>query len=388
MVLQVNGIRATPLGLYFHVPFCPTACDFCAFYQESPTRGDVERFLCGIEHEIGLYSWDREVSTVFWGGGTPGVLTSRDLFRMGSAMLRRLGGAPREWTVELAPSTVKEDKLACLRELGVTRLSLGVQSFDDHLLKRMGRRQSSRQAMRAIESIHQAGFGSFNLDLIFAVPGQTLESWDGDLKTAISFEPQHVSTYCLTVEEDTALYLQLCRGEFVKPSEDHEIACYERSIDLLAAAGYHQYEISNFAKTGHACAHNINTWRMGDWIGLGPSAASQIEGRRYTNIASLGQWFDGVARGEPQRCEQVRLTPETLAADRLVFGLRMNCGLRLMDVEAEYPQADLTRLRRVLRELERTGFVSMCQGEDVRLTRRGRLVADAIALRIMDALET
>ncbi|MDE3084646.1 MAG: radical SAM protein, partial [Verrucomicrobiota bacterium] len=179
---QEKAAPIVPLGIYVHVPFCASTCDFCAFYQIGPTAQKVAKFLDGIVREAQLVSWSQPVTTVFWGGGTPGLLTPRDLLKLGEIVRSRTGGAPREWTVELAPSSVTEARLAALRELGVTRVSLGVQSFQPALLEALGRRHTRGQALRAYGRVRAAGFASVNLDLIFSVPGQDEAAWRADLR--------------------------------------------------------------------------------------------------------------------------------------------------------------------------------------------------------------
>ena len=286
-----------PLGIYVHVPFCASTCDFCAFYQEAPHREDLDRYLEGIARELKLAGPGRAADTVFWGGGTPSALAARDLAQLGRALLDHLGAPPHEWTVEMAPSSVKADKLAALRELGVNRLSLGVQSFSPATLAALGRRHSPAQVYAAVDLIRAAGFDNFNLDLIFAVPGQTQKEWLADLAEAVRVAPAHLSTYCLTFEEDTALWLKLARGQ-VRPDVEVDAALYEATWDFLDAAGYRQYEISNYARPGRECAHNLDTWAMGEWVGLGPAAASQFRGARYANPADLARWLKGVDAGK------------------------------------------------------------------------------------------
>ncbi len=175
-------------------------------------------------------------------------------------------------------------RLAVLKDLGVTRVSLGVQSLQPALLEALGRRHTRAQVLRAYAAVRAAGFASVNLDLIFAIPGQTLAAWQADLDAALELQPDHLSTYCLTFEEDTALFVQLAQGR-VRPDADAEAAFYTAAWERLGAAGYAQYEISNFARAGHACLHNMNTWRMAEWVGLGPSAVSQDAGWRGADVA-------------------------------------------------------------------------------------------------------
>jgi oxygen-independent coproporphyrinogen-3 oxidase len=374
-----------PLGLYVHVPFCASTCDFCAFYQTVPTSGAVQRFLDGIAREADLVAWSRPVSTVFWGGGTPGLLAARDLSRLADIVRARCGGIPEEWTVELAPGSVTDARLAALREAGVTRISMGVQSFQPALLEALGRQHTLAQVNRAYERIRAAGFPSVNLDLMFALPGQTAEEWAADIREAVARAPDHLSTYCLTFEEDTKLWVKLSQGR-VKLDPEHEAALYRNTWAQLAGAGYAQYEVSNFARPGHQCRHNVNTWRMQEWVGLGPSAASQQAGVRGANIADLDQWLANIQRGERVTEDHVTLTPELLAEDALVFGLRMNAGVDVACWRDRAPHAPWQAVVQTLDLLVANGLAERDRMQ-ISLTDRGRLVADSVGSEIMRAFE-
>src|SRR5688572_13726326 len=375
-----------PLGLYVHVPFCATTCDFCAFYQTVPKGDAVTRYLEGIEAEAGLVNWaNRPVATAFWGGGTPGLLKPAELERLGRTM-RRFGGQPIEWSVELAPATVTQDRLAVLKDLGVTRISLGVQSFNEALLDALGRQHTPSQVYRAYELIRAQGFASVNIDLMFALPGQTEEQWREDLDEAMRLAPDHVSTYCLTFEEDTALWVKLSQGK-VKLDAEKEALFYQRTWDYLAAAGYAQYEVSNFARPGHSCRHNLNTWSMYEWVGLGPSAASQHNGWRAANPPDLGQWMGDVAAGRRATSDRVPLTPELLAADAVIFGLRVNEGVSLPRLRRRFPQAHWAGLEDLLPRLLFDRLLEATPEGRIHLTPPGRLLADAVGAEIMEAFE-
>ncbi len=377
------AVGPVPVGLYVHVPFCASTCDFCAFYQTTPTTDGIDRYLDGIAAEAALVAWPERVATVFWGGGTPGLLAPPDLRRLGETVRARLGGGPDEWTVELAPASVTAARLAVLRDLGVTRVSLGVQSFQPALLDALGRQHTLEQVLRAHERVRAAGFPSVNLDLMFALPGQTAEDWAADVRTAIALAPDHLSTYCLTFEEDTRLWVKLSQGR-VRLDPEHEARLYEATWAQLAAAGYGQYEISNFARPGHACRHNVNTWRMHEWIGLGPSAASQHAGVRGANIADLAAWLRQVAQGERLTEDRVTLTPALLAEDALIFGLRMNAGVDLASLQARFPAAPWPAVDAAVAQLTEPGLAERV-GATLRLTPRGRLLADAVGAELLGA---
>jgi oxygen-independent coproporphyrinogen-3 oxidase len=325
----------------------------------------------------------RRVETVFWGGGTPGLLSAADIRRLGGIVRERLGGGPREWTVEMAPASVTEARLEALKEIGVTRISMGAQSFQPALLDGLGRQHTREQIFRAYERIRAANFASVNIDMMFALPGQDEAAWLADLGEALALAPDHLSTYCLTFEEDTKLWVKLSKGQ-VKLDVEHEARLYETTWARLEEAGYAQYEVSNFARPGHACLHNLNTWRMHEWAGLGPSAASQHAGWRGGNVADLEQWQVHVARGERVTEDCVALTPALLAEDALIFGVRMNAGVDLAALRARFPSAPWSAVEAEIARLADAEVAEVREGH-LRLTPRGRLIADTVGAELMQA---
>ncbi|MGB0792630.1 MAG: radical SAM family heme chaperone HemW [Opitutales bacterium] len=376
-----------PLGVYCHVPFCASSCDFCAFYQEKPRREDLDRYLDAMDLEFAQLPQGRVVDTVFWGGGTPGLLPAKDLERMGRSLLARLPTPPQEWTIEMAPSTVKADKLSVLRELGVTRISMGVQSFDAKLLESLGRLHRPKQIYKAWELIQAAQFPQVNLDLMFALPNQTLGGWEADLREAARLGPDHLSTYCLTFEEDTALYVKLSEGK-VQMDEARELSFYERGWSLLEELGYQQYEVSNFAReVSSHCSHNLNTWRMYEWIGCGPSAASQFGRERYQRTANLQLWIEGMQNSPiAAREELTQLDDRMLFFDAVIFGLRMNRGIDWCELQRRFPSAGpLDSLEALLQQFVGEGLVR-CQAQQYTLSPKGRLLADGIGSACLELI--
>ena len=363
------------------MPFCASTCDFCAFYQTAPTAAGIRDYLAGIEAEAALLVWDRPVTTVFWGGGTPGLLPPEDLQRLGETIKARMSGSPEEWTIELAPASVTLPRLRALREIGVTRVSLGAQSFQPKLLEALGRMHSREQIFRAYERIRAVGFASVNLDLMFALPGEDEAAWQADLDQAIALAPDHLSTYCLTFEEDTKLWVKLSQGK-VRLDPEHEARLYLATWQRLAAAGYAHYEISNFARPGHACLHNLNTWKMQEWIGLGPSAASQHAGWRGANPADLTRWGADVAGGRRATEDRVALTPGLLVEDSLIFGLRMIAGVDLAELCQRFPDAPWDQVKTAVARLVSEGLAER-DADRLRLTERGRLLADAVGAELL-----
>lgn len=374
-----------PLGVYVHVPFCATTCDFCAFYQTVPKADAVPRYLRGVAEEAALVNRaGRTVDTAFWGGGTPGLLRATELEQLGRTMLAFCGAAPREWSVEMAPATVTAERLNVLKALGVTRISLGVQSFDEALLDALGRQHTPKQVYRAYDLIRATGFASVNMDLMFALPNQSETQWRADVDEAVRLAPDHLSTYCLTFEEDTALWIKLSQGR-VKLDVEKEALFYQRTWDYLAEAGFAQYEISNFARPGHVCQHNLNTWRMEEWIGFGPSGASQFDGWRSSNPPDLAQWHADLAVGRRATADRTELTPALLAADSVIFGLRMNAGVSLPELQRRFPTPLWARMAELLSRLQGEDLVTASAAGQLQLTPRGRLVADAVGAEVLEA---
>ncbi len=371
------------LGVYVHVPFCSTTCEYCAFYQVRPQGDDLARYLREMETEFSLVATPLRAGTVFWGGGTPGLLPAKHLGELCALVRRNLAADPVEWSVELAPATVTRDRLAALRDGGVTRISLGVQSLQPELLAALGRRHTKDQALRAYDLVRAAGFASVNLDLIFAVPGQDAAGWRRDLAAAVALAPDHISTYCLTFEEDTALFVKLSEGK-VKLDVEKEAAFYETTWDELGAAGFFQYEISNYARPGHACRHNLNTWAMQEWLGFGPSGASQHAGWRYQNPPDLAAWRADLAAGRRGTMDRTELTPALMAADTLIFGLRCNAGVDLAAAQRRFPSANWTAYRALAARLAEEGLAEWGAPEVLRLTRRGRLLADSVGTAVLE----
>jgi oxygen-independent coproporphyrinogen-3 oxidase len=363
----------TPLGLYVHVPFCATPCDYCAFYRERPTPSALERYVHWLNLEIRCIGDERSFHSIYFGGGTPGILGPTPIASIAANIHGKLRRSPLEWTVELSPNTVNEGKLEAWKLAGVNRISMGVQSFSEYTLRTLGRRQNPRQIFRAYELIRKAGFQNVGLDLIFSAPGQTISQFIGDLSTAISLNPEHISTYCLGYEEDTPLKNREGDGsEENRDSDFYEVACA-----FLESHGYQQYEISNFCRTGYASIHNINTWLMGDWIGIGPSASSQYGNERRSHIPSLERWGNGIESKNPEYVDRVAVDSKMLAIDKIIFGLRMNAGVDLKN----NPHRE--NLSPFFQDLEDEGLL-MREGSQIRLTAKGRLLCDAIAGEILN----
>lgn len=330
---------AEPIAsLYVHVPFCVRKCLYCAFYSEPSSGGLIDRYVGALTHELERVAADLKPRTIFFGGGTPSLLNLRQWERIFRAMERIPKSGAIEWTVECNPATVSIDKAKLLRGGGVNRVSLGVQSFDDALLDRLGRVHSRQMVFESFDILRQAGFDNVNLDLMFAIPGQTLEVWRETLAEAVAMGSEHLSTYEVIYEEDTPLYDQLQAGK-VDVDEDLACAMYEELVERAANAGFHQYEVANFARDttrnpqpstlnvpSRCCLHNVNYWRGGGFYGLGPSATTYVRGVRTKNGSNTHLYCEQFEQGRRPLESREELLPLARAGETAAFGLRMVSG--------------------------------------------------------------
>jgi oxygen-independent coproporphyrinogen-3 oxidase len=328
-------VPAPVTSLYVHVPFCAHKCEYCAFYSKLPAADMVSRYVAALIREMELVADQLRPRTVFFGGGTPSILSLSQWRQVLEAMDRlNLLGA-EEWTVECNPATVSEDKAKLLRDYGVNRISMGVQSMDTQLLERLGRIHSREQVFKSYEIMRAAGFDNINLDLMFGIPTQTLEIWRNTLHEIISLGTEHLSCYEVIYEEDTPLFAQLKAGKF-DVDEDLIETLYETLVEESANAGFRQYEIANFAKDPdtngpdteptRACKHNTNYWRGGSFHALGPSATGFVGGTRTKNWSNTQLYCEQLEKGKRAIESSETLPPLASAAETAAFGLRMNRG--------------------------------------------------------------
>jgi oxygen-independent coproporphyrinogen-3 oxidase len=376
-------IEHSAVGLYCHVPFCAHRCAYCAFYQESAVRNSIELYLETVKKELELLSIGIPFDTIYVGGGTPGVLTAKDLERLCVALLKNNENVkPVEFSVEFSPGTVRKEKVEVLKNYHCNRVTIGVQSFNPVTLKALGRRQNSEQVSKAMETIVSCGIENVGIDLIFGVPSQTLGQWIGDLRCAVKLNPKHISTYNLTLEENTPMRRDAEAGIIREKSEDEEVKFHLSTWNFLRSSGFEQYEISNFSRPGFESVHNLNTWKMQDWVGVGPSACSQYENQRFANPPSLKLWANSIIHNELAHANVDRIDEKTLAEDSIIFGLRMNRGIDLCAVKKRFHAVDFSKMDELFAGLAEENLVEKRDGW-VKLTDGGRLVADAVAREIL-----
>ncbi len=388
-----NGSSLSVRSLYVHVPFCAHKCEYCAFYSAPPSGEVVNRYVAALVRELELVAPDLKPRTIFFGGGTPSLLNLRQWEIVLKAMERlNLLGAS-EWTVECNPATVSLDKAKMLRDHGVNRISMGVQSLDERLLEKLGRIHSREQVFKSFDILRTAGFDNINIDLMFAIPRQTMEVWHATLREAAALGSEHLSSYEVIYEEDTPLYHQLQAGEF-DVNEDLACTMYDELVSFAGENGYRQYEVANFAKDeagiekpelqipSRACRHNLNYWRGGAYHGLGPSATGYIGGVRTRNWANTQLYCEQMEKGVRAAESREELPPRRRAGEMAAFGLRMNAGWPFavfqeatgFDLRAEWP--------REMEWLVEQGWGQRTE-ERFQLTERGLRFADAAAERFL-----
>jgi oxygen-independent coproporphyrinogen-3 oxidase len=355
--------------LYFHIPFCPKLCPYCSFYVETGSQNKTTRFLDALLLDVERHASALRPRTIYFGGGTPSALITEQLAYLFRGLHDRLDWSTvEECTLEANPATVREEKAHLLHESGVTRISLGVQSWNDEQLRTLGRVHSAAQAERTYEILRGAGFQNINIDLMFSVPGQSAAQWQATLEKTIALAPEHVSSYCLTYEEDTDYFRKLQLGNFIQ-DEELDADLFESTMETLSAAGYSQYEISNYARSGRESLHNQSYWRGADYLGFGPSAFSTVGLRRWQSVPDSAEYMRRIFADEPVSSFEEQLPPATREGEIIAFALRTSRGVAA-DALTRWPDA--------VQEFRDLGFFED-RSERIVLTRRGKLMADSVA---------
>ena len=383
----LGRIHAENLGIYVHVPFCRVRCRFCAFYMEMLREDRVQKFLRGVDQELCLYARqvglrNVPVRTIYFGGGTPTTLTSRQLVRILTAI--------RHWfvvedeaevSIEVHPGTVTPESLGALRQAGFTRLSVGGQSFDQNELRELGGRTFGGGVRQAIAWARSAGFTNISLDLLFGFPGQSMESWQRTLEEALAVFPTHLSCYAYTLEDGSPFYREVMRGKRSEPDQEFQVTLEEITVKRLATAGFERYEISNYCRPGYECRHNMRYWQVQAYLGLGPSAQSCLGHVRFGNVAHVEWYGDSLKRGTLPLDEITSLSQDQVDRERVIRGLRMLSGVSLMRKSTGNCQK--TALLRTIRQLRNEGLLQMEGQGRVKLTDRGIRYADTVAVALV-----
>lgn len=366
-------------SLYIHIPFCATKCYYCAFNTYAFHKEQADNYLDALQAEMGLYRSDSQrLMTVFIGGGTPSILSASALARL-FADLRSCFQVrdDAEITVECNPGTVDQQKLGVMRSAGVNRLSFGVQAMDDTTLGQIGRIHTVSETIHSYQLARELGFENINLDLIFALPNQTVHEWQYSLDEVVALGPDHISAYNLMLEEGTDFYESWQAGKLQRLSDEIEAEMYNITIETLISHGYEHYEISNFAKPHCAAKHNLVYWDNESYVGLGPGACGYIDGIRYSNIRGVQDYIDCLAQGKKPIADSEKLTGRDEKAETIILGLRKQKGIWETDYQRRFGESIKVEFSNVLDKWIGLNLLEW-KNEHLRLTKQGLFVANEV----------
>lgn len=366
---------------YIHIPFCEHICHYCDFNKVFLKGQPVDEYLDSLEKEMKLtiekYG-EQKLSTIFVGGGTPTSLTAPQLERLCGIINRELKVHPEiEYTFEANPGDLTEDKLKALYEGGVNRLSFGVQSFNNELLQRIGRTHQAEEVFSSIESAKKIGFDNISVDLIYSLPGQTLEDFQETLNTAFTLDIQHYSGYSLIIEPKTVFYNLMRKGKLPTPGEDVEASMYGVLMEEMANHGFQQYEISNFAKPGFESRHNLTYWNNTEYFGFGAGSHGYVGKNRYSNYGPLKKYMQPLEQGEFPLMHEHEVTVVEQMEEELFLGLRKNKGVSLLSFEEKYNQNLLQLFDKEIKGLISRELIEIEDGY-LRLTDKGRFLGNEV----------
>ncbi len=368
--------------LYIHVPFCIRKCIYCDFISVPYNGAIAKEYADALCAELNFYNNSAgELKTIYIGGGTPSLMPEDFFEQLFSSIKDVFAISPSaEITVEANPGTVSRTKIETLLSLGVNRISIGVQSFQDEELKTLGRVHTSQEAMKSINLVKDLGVGNISLDLMYGIPGQTKEAWHETLLRTLELFPSHISTYELTPEEETPLYSLLKAGTLMLPDEGLVLEMYDSAIDLLTLKGYEHYEISNFARPGFRCLHNMNYWNRGEYIAIGTAAHSFLHGMRAKNAPDVRVYIERLKAGLSPAVETTKVTSDEELREFIFLGLRKREGIDLKD----------NRLRRtdfasLAENLIARGYIEIVN-DRMKLTRKGLVLSNSVIVELFERL--
>jgi len=376
-------------GLYLHVPFCRTKCPYCSFYSFPATTQDIRRYLEALRTQ--MYQWtllpeirNLTFATVFFGGGTPSILPVEALAGLLADICRLfpLSGEQPEITIEVNPGTIDASGLQQLRRAGFNRISIGVQSLNDRELQQLGRIHSGAEALATIASARRAGFDNCSFDLMYGLPGQTVDGWRETLDRALALAPVHLSMYELTVEAGTPFYMQAEQQLWALPAEDEVLAMMAVTETAVGRSGLARYEISNYAVSGRECRHNCNYWQNGAYLGFGPGAVSAFGRGRRATVADLSAFCRLLAEGQPVWPEVEHLETEAAFRETVIMGLRMLSGVSVSALRQRFG-LDLTIYYGQTLNLLLDQDLLVFQGDRLMLTSKGLLLANRVMAELV-----
>ncbi len=373
------------LGIYIHIPFCASKCRYCDFYSANGTGGLMNKYLralCQHIEESSAMMAPYYIDTLYFGGGTPSYFGAKricDVLNTVKKNAKLLKSA--EITVEVNPDSITKRDMKLLLSEGVNRLSIGVQSANDDILKFIGRRHNFAQAVKAVKNAREAGFGDISVDLIYGLPSQSRNDWADTLSRTMALRPDHISCYGLKLEEGTPLWNY--RDSDIMPSDDDQADMYLYAVETLERYGYNQYEISNFCLERHESRHNLKYWRLQDYAGFGPAAHSCIDGLRYSYVRSLKGYIDGIENHDSIIDEYEKVDQLDRACEYIMLGMRTTLGISAEEYHKVY-RSDFSRLEDMLQKMKARGW-AVCQDGRWHFTPTGFLVSNQLIGILLDA---
>ena len=369
------------LGLYIHIPFCVTKCKYCDFNSFKIDLNEKIKYLNYLGEEMKLYKEEiknREIDSVFVGGGTPSILNENEINILFEKIKENFNiKSNAEITMECNPGTLTLNKLKVMKKSGVNRLSIGLQAVQNHHLKYIGRIHTFEEFEKNYHDAKQMGFDNINIDLMYALPNQSREDWMESLEKVVKLNPTHISAYSLILEENTELFKMYERDEFNLLDENTDIEMYEYTIDYLKSHGYNQYEISNYAKDNFECKHNVLYWKCEEYVGIGASASGYFNGIRYNNICELANYEKMILEGEKPIEWEEKLSIKDEIEESIFLGLRMNEGIQISDFKEKY---NFDFEKEYKNEIEKLSKMELIEIDNnlMKLTQKGREISNSV----------
>jgi len=376
------------LGLYVHIPFCAQKCNYCDFNSyKIEEKNQKQDYLISVAKEMELYKEefkDKEFTSVFLGGGTPSILTPDELTTLMKNIYSKFNiKKDAEITMECNPGTLNKEKLKVIKSLGINRLSMGLQVTQNHHLKYIGRIHTYEQFEKNYKDAIDIGINNINVDLMYSLPNQSFDEWKETLEKIINLNPKHISAYSLILEEGTKFYDMYMDKEFELNDEEVDINIYNYTIDKLSSSGYNQYEISNYAKEGYECKHNILYWKCDNYLGLGPGASGYINNYRYSNICDITEYNKYLDDNKKPLEEKNILSKKDEIEEFIFMGLRMNKGINLDEFNKKFNINFKNKYNHIIEKLKNLNLI-IEQNNNITLTQRGREISNTVFVEFID----
>lgn len=376
----------TKTGLYIHVPFCSTKCNYCDFNSYAGRLDTAESYFDALKKEIELYYNTMRynlIDTIFIGGGTPSCVNQKHINEVLNLCKIKFNISEAcEISIESNPGTLDIEKLTSYQKSGINRISIGLQAYQNKLLKYLGRRHSTEDFIVSVELAKKAGFLNINADVIFGIPGQTMRDWAETLKVLVDLDITHISAYSLKIEEGTRFGDMLENGELIQVEDELDRNMYHYAIDYLKENGFIQYELSNFSKEGYECRHNLTYWKCVDYLGLGAGAHSLLEGERFSNKYTIEKYINAIEKGLKPVEERYQMEFSDRVAEYMFLGLRLNEGINNSEFKKLFGQDMFSMYEESFKELQQKKLIGIC-GERVSLTRLGLDLANQVFVKFV-----